>query len=147
MASTMAGFAWETAEYDAAVQNTLRHLQEAAACSTSASHLSETELPVAQVDAAGGAPDEPVAGEASLVWYLEKAYAVSDQIAPRVDQAMGRVDRVGLGALLACLPGQLAPLTGALNAEDLAQWLACYQAGHGPLVDIVAICRDMVFKY
>lgn len=145
MSSMMDGFIWETPEHDADVQSALLQLQAEAELAASAPPLVAQEL--ALQPPAGDWPDEPVSSGLNLALYLENAYAVADQIAPRVDAGMGRLDMNRLAALLAALPCDLAPLTGALDADALAQWLACYQAGHASLEEIVAMYRGLAVDY
>ena len=140
MSSMMDGFVWETPELDAAAQTALQQLQAEAELAASAPPLVAQELALPEL--ADGLPGEPVSSGLNLALYLENAYAVADQIAMRVDAAMGRVDMASLASLLAALPGDLAPLTGALGADDLSQWLTCYQAGHASLEEIVTLFGD-----
>lgn len=96
-----------------------------------------------RADLAPSAPDPSVPGERDLAVYLQRAYAASGQLAGRVDDGMARLDLARLDRLLAALPVELAPLTQALGEAGLAQWLACYQAGHAALDDIVALVRAL----
>lgn len=77
----------------------------------------------------------------NLDFYLQGAYAARGQVADRVDNGMARLDMATMERLFDRLPGELAPLTNALNADELAQWLACYLAGNAALDEIVTLVR------
>ncbi len=111
------GFAWETPEHDAEVR----------------SHLMELE----QRGAAEVAP--PLGQTPDLGLYLERAYAAREELEQRVKSSHAQVDHATLERLLAALPGQLPPLTQALNGPQFAQWLACYQEGNAPLNTLVGL--------
>jgi hypothetical protein len=82
-------------------------------------------------------------GAVNLDLYLQRAYAVPEQIRARIDGGMARLDMASLDRLLDALPAGLAPLTHVLNAGQLAQWLACYQGGNVALDEIVTLMRGV----
>lgn len=142
--SMIEGLTWETPQHDAAARRVLGELQ-ASAQSASEPGKAEAEPAVVRADGADGAHGDAVPVEPDLALYLARAYAAADQIKLRVDAGMGLLDMARLGALLAALPADLAPLDGALDADGLARWLACYECGHPALDELVTLCRALAF--
>lgn len=92
------------------------------------------QVPAPEVE--GGAAG---AVDFDLAIYLDNAYAARPRIAARVDHAMAGLDMADLARLAHALPAELAVLTGPLNAQQLARWLVCYQAGDATLDAIVML--------
>lgn len=111
------GFAWETPEHEADVLSSLAQLE--------------------QLEQQGG-DGAPPAESADLGLYLERAYAARDLLDERIDRCMAQVDHAELESLLADLPDGLAPLTQALDGQQMGLWLACHQDGHPSLATLVA---------
>lgn len=123
-ASLQDGAPWETPEYEAEVRRSLEQLQQLQQEPAAAAPGQEQTAPAE-------APD--------LALYLERAYAAKDLLEGRIDRARAQVDQAALGALLAALPADLAPLSQALDAQQFGQWLACYQGGNAALDGLVAL--------
>jgi hypothetical protein len=86
-----------------------------------------------EVEAADGMPDVPR--------YLARALAAREQLAPRIDDSYARVDQDLLASALGTLPATMAPLTGALSAEDLERWLVLYETGDENLLKVIEETR------
>lgn len=144
LSSTMNGFVWETNEHDSAVCSALRELQE---------QESGNEHPAAESCAA--TPDRsvpPLAGEIpnclldsaagdglDLGAYLSKAYSVLANFPSVIEERIAQLDMADLEAILSTMPESMTPLTGALSADELKQWLDCYLAGNNTLDNLVTL--------
>jgi hypothetical protein len=132
--------AWQGgAEFEAQVLSGIEELMEAD--SAPAANLAGS-TPAAFSELAEGSNDSHE-GALSLDLYLQRAYAARGRIAARVDDGIARLDLAALERLLNPLPAGLAPLTHALSADELAQWLACYLAGNAALDQIVTLIRGV----
>lgn len=123
MSSMTGGFGWETAAHDDLVRDNVRQLQD--------------------VQRAGPAVETPVATASAgtdLASSLAHAYAASARTASQVDRLIAAADMAVLDSLAAALPGDLPPLTEALDADGLGRWLARYRAGDETLQTLVTLC-------
>ncbi len=89
--------------------------------------------------------DEAERAELSLLCALGPpgVYEAAAPFAARLDRVLARADPARLGALLAALPADPAPLTGRLSAADFARWCSRLAAGAGPLDELVAELRGL----
>jgi hypothetical protein len=71
--------------------------------------------------------------------YLSKAYSVLANFPSLSEERMAQLDIARLEAILATMPENMTPLTGALSADELKQWLDCYLAGNNTLDDLVTL--------
>jgi len=91
------------------------------------------------------AMDDEVGGDAmpELSNYLERAQAARPLLAGRIAHSWATADVQALDGALAALPGELAPLTGPLSADELAPWLALYEQRHPALDTLVQQIRRL----
>jgi hypothetical protein len=132
--------AWKGgAEFEAQVLSGIEALKEADSA-PAANLAGPTPVAFSQLAEGSNGSHE---GALNLDLYLQRAYAARGRIAARVDAGMARLDLAAMARLLNPLPAGLAPLTHALRADELAQWLACYLAGNVALDEIVTLIRGV----
>jgi len=86
-----------------------------------------------EADSGDGMPD--------VARYLASVHAARERLAPRIDDSLAKVDHAALAGALATLPTDLPPLTGALSAAELEQWVELYEANHAGLLQVVEETR------
>ncbi len=85
--------------------------------------------------------DEAEDGMPDVGRYLARALQAREPLAPRIDDSLAKVDQAALAAALATLPADLPPLTGALSAAELEQWIVLYEAEHAGLQQVIEETR------
>lgn len=148
LSSNMDDFVWETPEHDAAVLAGLAELQ-----AQDAAGYCQADTVCAAPPAADGVPqfgeisnyqhDDADGDELDLGVYLAKAYAAFAGCTAHCDELLPKLDVAKLEELLAVLPGDLPPLTGALTADDLQQWLDLYMEDRTTLGELVTMIRAL----
>jgi hypothetical protein len=144
MSSMMNGFVWETLEHDAAVCSALRELQVQESgndhpAEESCAATPDRGMPPPAGEMPSGLLDSAAGGGLDLDAYLSKAYSVLANFPSFSEERMAQLDMARLEAILATMPEYLKPLTGALSADELKQWLDCYLAGNNTLDDLVTL--------
>jgi hypothetical protein len=89
-------------------------------------------------------PMDIPAGEAlDVEQYLARAYGYEEQLRERIDAHYRRADLTSIDAAIGQLPERLSPLTMALSAQDMADWLKVYGEGHAALTDLALQIRRL----
>jgi hypothetical protein len=144
MSSMMNGFVWETFEHDAAVCSALSELQAQESGNDHPAEESCAAIPDRGVPAmVGEMPscllDSAARDRLDLDVYLSNAYSALANLPSFSEEKMAQLDMAILEAIQANIPKYLTPLTGALSADELKQWLDCYLAGNNALDDLVTL--------
>jgi hypothetical protein len=83
------------------------------------------------------------ARESAIGRYLSGAYAHEETLRQRMDEYYQQSDLPALEAALAGLPAQLPPLTRALSAQQMSDWLLVYENGNAALDEVVVQMRQL----
>ena len=85
--------------------------------------------------------DDGVDGMPEVGRYLARVLEAREPLAARIDDSLAKVDQAALAAALGTLPDDLPPLTSALSAADLEQWVVLYEANHAGLLQVIEQTR------